>query len=298
MSRISRGRHMLFDRLESPAARQCLTVSHHRSARHAVRRRRAARRRSPRWSTTICACARRATRASPPNRRCATLIRARRPALTPPCAPRRCARAARGARARAGRRAARRGGRVAPRVAAPPRDRASAARSLAQRASRRSRSRRRSCSSSAARSSIRPTDKSARVLAAELTADHVKCFAMNSVLGTHQDAAGGRELDGRRASAGTMHLPGRSGAAPDSSWSARARVSTAKARSRTSCTGTTGGRCRCSCCRRRARAAELVEVLGHEAAIWCVGNRTFVLVAREPRTDVERMASFVQASLR
>ena len=42
---------------------------------------------------------------------------------------------------------------------------------------------------------------------------------------------------------------------------------------------------------------ELVEVLGHEAAIWCVGNRTFVLVAREPQPEVERMASFVQASL-
>jgi hypothetical protein len=46
------------------------------------------------------------------------------------------------------------------------------------------------------------------------------------------------------------------------------------------------------------RTSALVEVLGHEAAIWCVGNRTFVLVAREPRRDVERMVSFVQASLR
>ena len=34
---------------------------------------------------------------------------------------------------------------------------------------------------------------------------------------------------------------------------------------------------------RTARTEELVEVLGHEAAIWCVGDRTFVLVAREPR---------------
>ena len=33
---------------------------------------------------------------------------------------------------------------------------------------------------------------------------------------------------------------------------------------------------------------QLVEVLGHEAAIWCAGNRTFVLVAREPRADVEQ----------
>jgi len=46
------------------------------------------------------------------------------------------------------------------------------------------------------------------------------------------------------------------------------------------------------------RAQQLVEVLGHEAAIWCVGNRTFVVVAREPRREVERIAAFVQASLR
>ena len=46
-----------------------------------------------------------------------------------------------------------------------------------------------------------------------------------------------------------------------------------------------------------SRAEQLVRVLGHEAAIWCVGNRTFVLVAREPRPEVERMASFVRASM-
>ncbi len=38
--------------------------------------------------------------------------------------------------------------------------------------------------------------------------------------------------------------------------------------------------------------------MGHEAAVWSVGKRTFVLIAREPRQDVERLASFVQASLR
>ena len=46
------------------------------------------------------------------------------------------------------------------------------------------------------------------------------------------------------------------------------------------------------------RTRELVKVLGHEAAIWCVGRRTFVLVSREPKGEVERMASFVQAALR
>ena len=47
-----------------------------------------------------------------------------------------------------------------------------------------------------------------------------------------------------------------------------------------------------------SRTSEIIEVLGHEAKIWCVGNRTFVLVASEPKPEVERMASFVQASLR
>jgi hypothetical protein len=46
------------------------------------------------------------------------------------------------------------------------------------------------------------------------------------------------------------------------------------------------------------RPQELLEVMGHEAAVWSVGQRTFVLVAHEPREEVERMASFVQASLR
>jgi anti-sigma factor RsiW len=46
-----------------------------------------------------------------------------------------------------------------------------------------------------------------------------------------------------------------------------------------------------------SRAQQLVRVLGHEAAIWCVGNRTFVLVARESRPEVERLASYVKAAL-
>ena len=46
-----------------------------------------------------------------------------------------------------------------------------------------------------------------------------------------------------------------------------------------------------------ARTQELVEVLGHEAAIWCVGNRTFVLLARNRKRESRAMASFVQAGL-
>jgi anti-sigma factor RsiW len=45
------------------------------------------------------------------------------------------------------------------------------------------------------------------------------------------------------------------------------------------------------------RAQGLVEALGHEAAIWCVNDRTFVLVSRQPKQDVERLAAFVRSSL-
>ena len=50
------------------------------------------------------------------------------------------------------------------------------------------------------------------------------------------------------------------------------------------------------------RIVEFVRALlqreGHQAAIWSVGNRTFVLVAREPRAEVERMTAFVHGALR
>ena len=46
------------------------------------------------------------------------------------------------------------------------------------------------------------------------------------------------------------------------------------------------------------RADQVVDVMGHEAVIWSGGGRTFVLIAREPRAEVERMASTVQAALR
>ena len=42
---------------------------------------------------------------------------------------------------------------------------------------------------------------------------------------------------------------------------------------------------------------EVNDTLGHEAAVWSVGNRTFVLIAREPKVDFERMALFVRTGL-
>jgi len=140
------------------------------------------------------------------------------------------------------------------------------------------------------------TDMSARVLAAELTADHLKCFAMNRVLGTQQPPAA---VESAMASGfdWRMHLP---------EDPARAGLELVGSRPCLYGEGQAahimyrhqGRPVSLFMLPKSARTDELVEVLGHEAAIWCVGNRTFVLIAREPRRDVERMAAFVQASLR
>ena len=140
------------------------------------------------------------------------------------------------------------------------------------------------------------TDRSSRVLAAELTADHMKCFAMNRVLGTQQ-ASGAVENSMASSFDWRMHLP-----------DDPARAGLELVGSRPCLYGEgriahimyqhAGRPVSLFMLPKTARTDELVEVLGHEAKIWCVGNRTFVLVAREPRAEVERMASFVQAGIR
>jgi anti-sigma factor RsiW len=140
------------------------------------------------------------------------------------------------------------------------------------------------------------TDKSARVLAAELTADHMKCIALNHALGTH-DAAAAVERAMASGFDWRVHLP------EDASKAGLELVG-----SRPCLYGEgkiahimyrhEGRPVSLFMLPKSARPEELVEVLGHQAKIWCVGNRTFVLLANEPRANVERMASFVQASLR
>jgi anti-sigma factor RsiW len=142
---------------------------------------------------------------------------------------------------------------------------------------------------------IQATRHSEVVLAAELTADHVKCLAINRVLGTHDEPAAvessmmsgfnwpmrlpenpereGMELVGSRpclyGDGKIAHIMYRHEGNPVSLFMLP----------------------------ETSRAEQLVRVLGHEAAIWCVGNRTFVLLAREPRREVERLAGYVKAAL-
>ena len=139
------------------------------------------------------------------------------------------------------------------------------------------------------------TDKSSRVLAAELTADHMKCFALNRALGTHDGAA---EVESSMWSGfgWRAHLPEDPSSAGMELVGSRpclygeGRIAHIMYRH-------DGQPVSLFMLPKSARTEELVEVLGHEAKIWCDGNRTFVLIAREPRANVERMASFVQASL-
>jgi anti-sigma factor RsiW len=139
------------------------------------------------------------------------------------------------------------------------------------------------------------TDKSARVLAAELVADHAKCFAMDGALRTRQLPAA---VEQSMASTfdWSMHLPDDPASAGLELVGAR-RCLYGEGRVAHIMYRHDGHPVSLFMLPNTARAQQLVEVLGHEAAIWCANNRTFVLVAREPRRDVERMASFVQASL-
>jgi anti-sigma factor RsiW len=139
------------------------------------------------------------------------------------------------------------------------------------------------------------TDQSVRVLAAELTADHVKCLAMNRAFGTHQSPA---VVEGAMASGfdWPMHLPQDPASADLELVGSRpclygeGKVAHIMYRHN-------GRPVSLFMLPNTSRAEQLVRVLGHEAAIWCVGNRTFVLLARESRPEIERMASYVKASL-
>jgi len=141
------------------------------------------------------------------------------------------------------------------------------------------------------------TNRSSRVLAAELTADHLKCFGViNGVLGTHDEPAAVESsmvshFDWR------MRLPDQ----PD-----RAGLRLVGARPCLYGAGRVahimyrhnGRPVSVFMLPKTTRPEEIVEVMGHEAAIWSAGDRTFVLIAREPPAEVARMVSFVQAGLR
>ena len=145
----------------------------------------------------------------------------------------------------------------------------------------------------------RATQASVRVMAAELAVDHMKCFIMNRVLGFEQAPIA--QVDVERSLADgfgwNAHLPERPHEAGLVLVGVRpclygeGRVAHVMYRHN-------GRPVSVYMLPEKRRAEELVDVLGHEAAIWSTGGRTFVLVAQEPPAEVQRIASFVHASLR
>jgi anti-sigma factor RsiW len=136
------------------------------------------------------------------------------------------------------------------------------------------------------------TSRSARVMAAELAADHVTCFAVNASR-VEQSPEG---VEAAMQATFGWHLD-----LPDEEPGADGLQLVG---SRPCLYG--GGRVAHIMFRHRGEPMSLfmlpkahydrgmVEALGHACAIWSSGDRTFVLVSRESRADVERLAARVQ----
>jgi anti-sigma factor RsiW len=142
----------------------------------------------------------------------------------------------------------------------------------------------------------RMTQVSTRVMAAELTADHMKCFLVNAVLGTAH-SPGAVESALASGFGWQAHLPERPEDAGLELVGARPCVygegKVAHIMYRHN-----GRPVSVFMLPRTQRPEELLGVLGHEAAIWSQGDRTFVVIARKSRAELERIASYIHAGLR
>lgn len=145
------------------------------------------------------------------------------------------------------------------------------------------------------------TDRSSQLLAAELAADHVKCFGMNSLLRMDADPS---SAERQMMSTFGWHMPLADAASGAGMELLGARV----------CLYGRGLAAHLMYRRKgqpvsvfmipeKASTKDVVEVMGHEAAIWTSGDRTFVLVAREPEdraaaaADLSSMTAVVKAAL-
>jgi anti-sigma factor RsiW len=139
------------------------------------------------------------------------------------------------------------------------------------------------------------TSGSARALAAEQAADHVKCFALDDLLGTHDTPAA---VESAMLSGFGWHLT-------VAGQFDRAGLDLVGARRCLYTHGLVahlmyrheGEAVSIFMLPKTERSEALVEVLGHQAAIWSAGDRTFVLVARGSRAEVQRMAAYARTAL-
>ena len=142
------------------------------------------------------------------------------------------------------------------------------------------------------------TDRSTRLLAAELTADHVKCFGVvNTLVGTNANAAAVEQVMSD-VFGWQMHVPEQAGGELEFVGArpclyARGKAAHLMYRHH----GQPLSLFMLPQLARRGQPSETVNVMGHEAAVWSRDGRTYVLIAKEPEAELEHMASVVQASL-
>jgi anti-sigma factor RsiW len=140
------------------------------------------------------------------------------------------------------------------------------------------------------------TQRSTRVLAAELALDHMKCALFNAAAGTRHSADAVEQalasdfdwpaqLPEHPEEAGLELVGERTCLYPEG------RIAHVMYRHQ-------GRTVSMFMLPDDVRTEQVIDVLGHRAAIWSVGGRTFVLVGREPHEELQRMASFVKAGLR
>jgi anti-sigma factor RsiW len=143
---------------------------------------------------------------------------------------------------------------------------------------------------------LRTTQLSTHVIAAELTADHLKCAVVNSLAGTSQSAAYVESSMAARFG-WHAHLPEQ----PE-----QAGLELVGARPCLYGEGTVahimyrheGSTISVFMLPRRQRPAAQLGVLGHQAAVWSDGDRTFVVVARKSQEELQRIAAFIHDRLR
>lgn len=139
------------------------------------------------------------------------------------------------------------------------------------------------------------TGRSTRLMAAELAADHVKCFTMNAAFGTkYSDETVRHTLASSfdwttevpRAADGQLKLVG-----SRPCLYGQGRVAHVMYRHN-------GNPVSLFMLPRTERPAQALDAFGYACAIWSKNQRTFVLVSREPRDEVQKLAAVMQASLR
>ncbi len=142
------------------------------------------------------------------------------------------------------------------------------------------------------------TDRSTRVLAAELTADHVKCFGVvNALVGTNANPAAVEQVMSD-VFGWQMHVPEQTGEGLELVGArpclyARGKAAHLMYRHH----GQPLSLFMLPQLSRSGKPNEIVDVMGHEAAVWSRDGRTFVLIAKEPEAELQHVASVVQAAL-